>query len=407
MPQKSFRQSSTFAVFAARLTLRVLPALPSVLALICTLFLFSLFLIVQGQPAWEAIRLIYVGAFGSAFSWQNTLLRASPLMLTALCVALPARVGLIVIGGEGALALGGLSAAMIPSLLPGSTPWFVALPLMAVSAMLAGAVWIGAVGALKQWRGVNETISSLLMSYIAIAVFKFLVEGPLRDTASLNKPSTAPIPTAWMVGPMPGMQMHWGLFWSVVACIAVGVFVTFSTKGFAMQVVGGSQRAARLVGLPVTYLTLIACAMGGAAAGLAGMFEVSAVQGSANASLLAGYGYAGILVAFAARQNPFAIIFCALLVGGIEASGSLLQRRLDFPDATTLVLQGLLFANLLAWEAIGVRTARWRVILESIAFTDTPDVSSSPSSPSPPEPSSPSPLASSTSTPVALEQPHA
>lgn len=406
-----------YAVFVARLTLRILPALPSVLALVCTLVLFSIFLIVQGQPPLEAIRLIYVGAFGSAFSWQNTLLRASPLMLTALCVALPARVGLIVIGGEGALAVGGLVAAVIPTLLPVTTPWLLALVLMTAGGMLAGAVWIGAVGALKQWRGVNETISSLLMSYIAIAVFKFLVEGPLRDTASLNKPSTAPIPSAWMIGPMPGMQMHWGLFWSVLVCLAVWVFATFSTKGFAMQVVGGSQRAARLVGLPVTSLTLCACAMGGAAAGLAGVFEVSAVQGSANASLLAGYGYAGILVAFAARQNPLAIIFCALLVGGIEASGSLLQRRLDFPDATTLVLQGLLFANLLAWEAIGVNMARWRVSLERIAFTDEPDNPGPPlptSSPLPPhalpslpQTSSALPVSPPSATSAALESPHA
>ena len=190
---------------------------------------------------------------------------------------------------------------------------------------------------------------------------------------------------------MPGMQMHWGLFWSVLVCLAMWVFTTFSTKGFAMQVVGGSQRAARLVGLPVNRLTLIACVMGGAAAGLAGMLEVTAVQGSANASLLAGYGYAGILVAFAARQNPLAIIFCALLVGGIEASGSLLQRRLDFPDATTLVLQGLMFANLLGWEAIGSKMAAWRVRLEGAAFSSI--ASLPPSSPSPP--SSPP-----------LEQPH-
>jgi simple sugar transport system permease protein len=112
--------------------------------------------------------------------------------------------------------------------------------------------------------------------------------------------------------------------------------------------------------------------MGGAAAGLAGMFEVAAVQGSANASLLAGYGYSGILVAFAARQNPLAIVLCAVLIGGIEASGSLLQRRLDLPDATTLVLQGLLFANLLAWEALGGRIAAWRVKLQALAVTEGP-----------------------------------
>ena len=355
---------------AARVMLSLLPALPTALAVLGTLLLFSLFLLVQGQPAPDAIGLIFQGAFGSSFAWQSTLLRAAPLMLTALCVALPAQVGLIVIGGEGALALGGMCAAVVPQMLPHGTPWLVATPLMAVAGMLAGGVWIGAVGALRQWRGVNETISSLLMSYIAIAVFKHLVEGPLRDPSSLNKPSTLPVPDAMMIGSIPGLDTHWGLFWGIVACIAAWVFVKFSTKGFAMRVVGGSNRAARLVGLPVNVLALTACVLGGVAAGLGGMFEVAAVQGSANASLLAGYGYAGILVAFAARQNPLAIIACALMIGGIEASGSLLQRRLDLPDATTLVLQGLLFANLLAWEALGGRIAAWRVKLQAAAQTD-------------------------------------
>ena len=158
--------------------------------------------------------------------------------------------------------------------------------------------------------------------------------------------------------------MHWGLAWGALACVAAWVFLRHSVSGFAMGVVGGNVRTARLVGLPVNRLILTACALGGAAAGLAGMFEVSAVQGSATSALLAGYGFSGILVAFAARQNPLAIIVCALVIGGVEASGSLLQRRLDLPDATTLVLQGLLFCNLLAWEAITGRLSalklRWQ-----------------------------------------------
>ncbi|MGF6969424.1 ABC-type uncharacterized transport system permease subunit [Paraburkholderia sp. WC7.3g] len=356
----------------ARALLGVLPALPTLAAVAGTLLLFAIFLLVQGQPAGDAIVLIAQGAFGSAFAWQSTLLRAAPLMLTALCVALPAQVGLIVIGGEGALALGGLAAAVTPQLLPHGTPWFVATPAMALAGMIVGGAWIGTVGALRQWRGVNETISSLLMSYIAIALFKHLVEGPLRDPASLNKPSTLPLPDAFTVGSLPGLDVHWGLFWGALACVGAWIFVRHSTKGFAMRVTGGNARAARLVGLPVNSLALTACVLGGGAAGLAGMFEVSAVQDSANASLLAGYGYAGILVAFAARQNPLAIIACALMIGGIEASGSLLQRRLDLPDATTLVLQGLLFANLLAWEALGGRLAAWRVKLQAVAQSGLP-----------------------------------
>jgi general nucleoside transport system permease protein len=351
----------------ARLLIALLPAVPTLCAVVATLLLFGAFLFVQGQPAADALGLIAEGAFGSSFAWQNTLLRAAPLMLTALCVALPAQVGLIVIGGEGALAIGGLAAAVVPQCLPHTTPWFIATPLMALAGMLAGGLWICAVGAMRQWRGVNETISSLLMSYIAIAVFKFLVEGPLRDPASLNKPSTLPVPDSMSVGSLPGLDVHWGLFWGVLACIAAWVLVRHSTLGFAMRVTGGNVRAARLVGLPVGSLALAACALGGASAGLAGMFEVAAVQGSANASLLSGYGYAGILVAFAARQNPFAVIVCALMIGGIESSGSLLQRRLDLPDAATLVLQGLLFANLLAWEALAPRLATWRAKLQADA----------------------------------------
>lgn len=329
----------------------VAPAVPTLCALAGTLLLFVLFLLVQGKPAGEACLLIFQGAFGTLFAWQNTLQRAAPLLLTALCVALPARVGLIVIGGEGALALGGLAAAVLPQLLP-ALPAPPMLVLMALAAMLAGGLWIALCGALRQWRGVNETISSLLLSYLAVALFKHLVEGPLRDPASLNKPSTLPLPDAYLVGSLPGLEVHWGLAWGALACVAAWVLLRHSVSGFAMGVVGGNVRTARLVGLPVNRLILTACALGGAAAGLAGMFEVSAVQGSATSALLAGYGFSGILVAFAARQNPLAIIVCAIVIGGVEASGSLLQRRLDLPDATTLVLQGLLFCNLLAWEAI-------------------------------------------------------
>ncbi|MBN9356390.1 MAG: ABC transporter permease [Herbaspirillum sp.] len=339
------------------------PALPTLCALAGTLLLFVLFLLVQGKPAGEACLLIFQGAFGTLFAWQNTLQRAAPLLLTALCVALPARVGLIVIGGEGALALGGLAAAVMPQLLP-ALPSLVMLAVMALAAMLAGGLWIALCGGLRQWRGVNETISSLLLSYLAVAVFKHLVEGPLRDPASLNKPSTLPLPDPYLVGSLPGLEVHWGLAWGALACVAAWVFLRHSVSGFAMGVVGGNVRTARLVGLPVNRLILTACALGGAAAGLAGMFEVSAVQGSATSALLAGYGFSGILVAFAARQNPLAIIVCALVIGGVEASGSLLQRRLDLPDATTLVLQGLLFCNLLAWEAITGRLSalklRWQ-----------------------------------------------
>jgi len=192
----------------------------------------------------------------------------------------------------------------------------------------------------------------LLLTYVAIAVLNHMVEGPWRNPASLNKPSTGHIGEANMVGFLPGMDVHWGLLWGVLACGIAYIIIRHTTLGFAARIAGGNVRAARLVGLPIGKLMLLACFAAGAAAGLAGMHEVAAIHGRANASLVVGYGYTGILVSFLARHHPLAIIPVALLLGGIGASGGLLQRRLALPDASVLVLQGVLFVIILASEAL-------------------------------------------------------
>jgi ABC-type uncharacterized transport system permease subunit len=164
------------------------------LALAISGFLFSLLLLALGKSPLEFFQLVERGGFGTAFSLQNTLQRSSPLILTALAVALPARIGLVIIGGEGALVLGGFAAASaaIPFVV-GQTPPLLTLIIMAAVAVIVGAIWIGIVGYLRYARGVNETISSLLMNYIGIAIMNFFVEGSLRDLTNPNKPSTMPI----------------------------------------------------------------------------------------------------------------------------------------------------------------------------------------------------------------------
>ena len=312
--------------------------------------LFSLFILSVGKSPADLYRFMYTGGFGSWFSIQNSLSRASPLLLTALCVALPARLGLIIIGGEGAVVLGGVAAAAIALPIVGLLPPIVTLLLMALAAMVIGGIWIGLSGFLRHYRGVNETISSLLLAYIAIALMNQFIEGPLRDPASLNKPSTKPLPHDYMLGNIPGMDVHWGLIIGIVACIASWILIEMTSYGFAARIAGGNVRAAQIQGLPVGRLIAGFTAIAGSFAGLAGMVEVAAVQGSANASLAAGYGYTGILVAFLARHNPLAIIPVAFLLGGIDASGGLIQRRMGLPDATVLVLQGTLFIVILFCE---------------------------------------------------------
>ena len=337
-------------VLAGRVEGLVLP----LAALLAGFAAFSIFLLFLGKSPVDFFSLVYRAGFGTAFSWTNTLSRAAPLLFAALCVAIPARLGLVIIGGEGAIVLGGVMTGGLAVAL-GGWPAVIAMPLLALMAALTGAVWIGAVGALRQWRGVNETIASLLMAYIAIALMNHLVEGPLRDPASLNKPSTATLPDALRVGDLPGLSVHWGLALGVVGCLLAWVLIERTTLGFAARIAGGNLRAAQVQGLAVGKLVIGFTALGGAFAGLAGYYEVSAVHGSANASLAAGYGYTGILIAFLARHNPLAIIPVTLLLAGFEASSGLVQRRMDLPDATMLVLQGFVFVAILASETFSGR----------------------------------------------------
>lgn len=328
-----------------------------VFAVIVSGLLFAVFLLFLGKSPVEFYSLVWRGGFGTAFSWQNTLSRAAPLILTALCVAIPARIGLVIIGGEGAFVLGGFAAAAVAIPTVGVlAPWGVTV-VMVGAALATGGVWIALAGYLRHQRGVNETISSLLLFYIAVAIMNFFVEGALRDPSNPNKPSTMPIGEAHMVGNLPGLDVHWGLLFGIVLCIGFWVLIERTTFGFALRMTGGNARAALAQGLPVGKLIIAATALAGACAGLAGFFEVAAIHGNANASLVAGYGFTGILVAFLARHNPLAIPFVAILFGGLAAAGGLVQRRMDLPDATILLLQGLVFVVLLASETLYGRIA--------------------------------------------------
>ncbi len=322
-------------------------------AVLAALVVFCLFLSAIGKSPVQFLQLVWLGGFGTAFSWSNTLQRASPLILTALTVAIPAQLGLTIIGGEGALVLGGFAAAAIavPFVGTGASAWIV-MPLMIAFACVAGGLWIGIAGWLRFKRGVNETISSLLLSYVAIAIMNFFVEGALRDLNQPVKASTLPIGAAYMMPKMPGIAVHWGFAVGVVLAVLLGIVMDRTTFGFAAKITGGNMRAAQAQGLPVGRLILSCTMIAGACAGLAGYFEVAGIQGRANASLAAGYGFTGILVSFLARHNPIAIIPVAILFGGLGAAGGIVQRRMGLPDATVLVLQSTIFIVLLASETL-------------------------------------------------------
>ncbi|NEQ30157.1 MAG: ABC transporter permease [Leptolyngbya sp. SIO4C5] len=323
-----------------------------VAALLVAMVIFGIFCAIAGANPFGVYQSIYKAAFGSWSAWQNTLIRAAPLMLTALCTALPARLGLVIIGNEGALVIGGLAAVLVGLNLGTTLPAPAVQVGMALGGIVGGGLWIMAVGALRHYRGVNETISSLLMNYIAIAILNHLVEGPLRDPEFVTKPSSPELAEALWLGNLPATRIHFGLLYGLIACVIAYVLIQRTTFGFAARTAGGNIRAARIAGLPVGKLTLAICFLGGSAAGLAGMVEVAAVQKRVNESLVSNYGYAGILVAFVSRHNPLATILVAVLLGGILASGGILQRSHNLPDATVLVFQGIVFLCVLYSDSL-------------------------------------------------------
>ena len=166
-----------------------------------------------------------------------------------MCTALPARLGLIVIGGEGALVLGGLSATCVGLLLRSAAATVLQIGMLATG-FIVGGLFIAAVGILRDRRGVNETISSLLLTYVAIALFNFVVEGPMRDPAYANKPSTSMIPEASKIGEIGAtfggnFAVHWGLVYGIVFCGLAWILMSYTTFGFAVRMVGGNVRAAQ------------------------------------------------------------------------------------------------------------------------------------------------------------------
>jgi general nucleoside transport system permease protein len=332
-------------------------------AILVSVAAFGAFCALAGADPFAVYASIYKAAFGSWYSFQNTLVRAAPLMLCALATAIPFHLGLVMIGNEGALVIGGLCATVAGLQLPTASPLTVQI-VMAVVGMIAGGLWLAISGGLKQYRGVNETISSLMMNYIAIAILNQAINTWMRDPSSLNKPSSYPIPDEQMLQPLGDTTIHWGLVFGLIACLLAWILISQTTLGFQIRTIGGNVRAAQIAGIPVGRITLITCFLAGACPGLAGMVEVAAIHGRANESLNAWYGYSGILVAFLARQSPLGCILISILLGGLLASGGILQRDHHLPDAAIMVFQGIVFLVILYGESL---YGKWKVFREKDA----------------------------------------
>jgi general nucleoside transport system permease protein len=314
------------------------------------------FLVAIDRPPFATLAQMVLYAFGDSYSLSESLVKATPILLCALAVILPARLGLITVGGEGQLYFGALTGTAVVVAFPDG-PAILLLPAMLVAGAAGGAIWSGAAGLLRTRFNVNETISTLLTNYVAILLVNYVVYGPWKDPASLGWPASITFPPGATVPSLFGSRVHIGLIAGVIAALVLHVAVERTRWGIVLSVLSENRKVGAVVGFSFVRQTLLVMTIGGALAGFAGICETSAIQGRLQSGLSVGYGLTGFLVAWLSGQNFLRAIPIAILTGGLIAAGDALQLYSRIPSASATILQGLLFVAALG--ASGLAT-RWK-----------------------------------------------
>jgi general nucleoside transport system permease protein len=320
------------------------------LAGVVALAVFAMLLTAAGKDPWRAYADTLVYVFGNAYGFSELLVRMIPLLFTAVAVALPARIGLINVGGEGQLYMGAwLSTA--GALAFADWPAYVLLPMLTVLGFLGGGLWALIPGALRALRIVNETISTLLLNYIAPLIVGYFIFGPWRSPESSAYPQSPAFVTAAQLPTFFHSRVHAGLLYALV-CLLFYWFVLSRTRfGLEMRAIGGNAEAARRLGIPVLRYMLIVMFAAGGVAGLAGMAEVTAIQGRLVSELSPGYGFIGFLVAWLARNGAGGILAMAFLFAVISSVGDILQITQGLPFAVVNILMAVILFIVLAQPA--------------------------------------------------------
>ena len=327
-------------IFEKRLTRsRRAALLVPILSFVLALAFGGLILIAFGINPLRAYQVMVQGSLGSRYALTETLVKAIPLMLTGLGVAIAFRMLFWNIGAEGQLAMGGIAAAYVALFLSNRLPAFLVLPLMFFLALLAGALWGLVPALLKAYIGVNEILTTLMMNYIAILLVEYLYLGPWRDPEGYGFPGTAPFPeSAWL--PRLTGRVHAGLLFALLAALLLWFILNRTRWGYEIRVIGENPRAARYTGISIARNILLVMLLSGGLAGIAGMAEVAGIARRLYHGLTVGYGYTAIIVAWLANLNPWGVLLVGFLMGALLVGGDQLQIAMQLPAAVALILQG-------------------------------------------------------------------
>jgi simple sugar transport system permease protein len=340
---------------------RWLTAVLTLAAVVVALLIGAIVLAFVGGDPVRAYLHILDAAFGDIGVLSDTLVKATPLILTGLACALAFRMRLWNIGAEGQFLLGawGASAVVLAPILPAGTPAIVVIPAMMVAGAAAGAVWGLIPGVLRARLGVNEIITSLMLNYIALAWIQFWVFGPWSEGGFQQ---TVPFPReAWLprltdfgaqVPILAGLTTHLGMVFALVATAIMYVVVSRTRWGYEMRLLGDNPRAARYAGIDIARYIIVIFAISGALAGLAGMSEVSGVVHRLQDRISPGYGFTAIIIAYLARLGPWRVVLASILFGALILAGREIQ-----PSGVPAMIQGIILFCLIAADVL----VRYRV----------------------------------------------
>jgi general nucleoside transport system permease protein len=339
---------------------KVMSVMSPVLALAITVVIGTILFVMLGKDPMRGLYVFFVEPLKSVYALTELAVKATPLILIALGLAVCFRSNVWNIGAEGQFIVGGIAAAGVAMTADKETGrWIVALVLLA--GVFGGMVWAGIVAFLRDRFNANEILVSLMLVYVADQVLGYLVYGPWKDPAGFNFPQTITFLKSTNVPKLfPGFRVNIGL---ILALIAVGAFwvLLFRTyAGFQLQVGGLAPAAARYAGFSSRRALWTALLLSGGMAGLAGALEVAGPLGQLTPYVPAGYGFAAIIVAYVGRLHPVGIVFSGVLMSMFYIGGELAQSRLGLPKSLTGVFQGLLLFTLLACDTLIHYRIRWQ-----------------------------------------------
>jgi ABC-type uncharacterized transport system permease subunit len=344
-----------------------------VASVIGALIFCGILLLLSGENPFEVYRAMASGAVGDRNGVSETFVKMIPLLLAGLGVSVAFRMQLWNIGAEGQLYFGAIFAAGTTLFLIPDAPPLVMIPAMAVAGMIGGALWGAVPGALRAYLGANETITTLMLNYVAIQFADYLVHGPWRDPLAFGFPGTKQFPDAAWLPRYDTYRVHIGLLFGLAAAGILRIALRRTRWGYELAVMGENPRAATYAGMRTRRSVVVVMAVSGALAGLAGMSEVAGVGHQLQRNLSPGYGYTAIIVAWLGRLDPFGIVLVSFLLAALLVGGDQLQLALGLPSAVAPMLQGSILFFLLGGDLLN----RYRLVrVESAAPDPTPPPSS-------------------------------